>query len=53
MELQFVTPDDALKSLCRWLLRQQRREDFRSVNFEERKEAARTVLREFLIELPD
>ena len=53
MGLQFVTPDDALKSLCRWLLRQQRREDFRSVNFEERKEAARTVLREFLDELPD
>ena len=51
--LQFVTPDDALKSLCRWLLRQQRKEDSRSVNFEERKDAARRVLREFLNELPD
>ena len=51
--LQFATPDAALKSLCRWLLRQQRKEDSRSVNFEERKDAARRVLREFLNELPD
>ena len=51
--LQFVTPDDALKSLCRWLLRKQRREDSRSVNSEERKDAARRVLREFLNDLPD
>ena len=51
--LQFVTPDDALKSLCRRLLRQQRKEDSRSVNFEERKDVARRVLREFLNELPD
>ena len=51
--LQFVTPDDALKSLYRGLLRQQRKEDSRSVNFEERKNAARRVGREFLDELPD
>ena len=50
---EFATPDDALKSLCWWLLRQQRREDSRSVNLEERKNAARKVLREFLDELPD
>ena len=50
---EFATPDDAMKSLCRWLLRQQRREDSRSVNLEERKDAARRVLREFLDELPD
>ena len=50
---EYATPDDALKSLCWWLLRQQRREDSRSVNFEERKNAARRVLREFLEELPD
>ena len=51
--LEFATPDDALKSLCRWLLRQQRRVDSRSVNFEERRNAPRRVLREFLDELPD
>ena len=51
--LQFATPDDALKSLCRRMLRQQRKEDSRSVNFEERRDAARRVLREFLNELPD
>ena len=51
--LQFVIPDDVLKSLARWLLRQQRREDSQSINFEERKNAARRVLREFLAELPD
>ena len=50
---EYATPDDALKSLCRWLLRQQRREDSRRVNLEERKKAARRVLREFLDELPD
>ena len=51
--LQFATPDAALKYLCQRLLRQQRKEDSRSVNFEERKDAARKVLREFLNELPD
>ena len=51
--LQFATPDAALKYLCQRLLRQQRKEDSRSVNFEERKDAARRVLREFLNELPD
>ena len=51
--LQFVTPDDALKSLCRWLLRQQRKEDSRRENIEERKDAAKRVLRGFLNELPD
>ena len=51
--LQFATPEAALNFLCWWQLRQQRKEDSRSVNFEERKDAARRVLREFLDELPD
>ena len=51
--LQFVTPDDALNFLCQRRFRQQRMEDSRSVNFEERKDAAVRVLRVFLNELPD
>ena len=51
--LEFATPDEALRSLCRWLLRQQRKEDSRSVNVEERRDAARRGLREFLDQLPD
>ena len=51
--LQFATPDAALNFLCQRQLSQQRKEDSRSVNFEERKDAARRVLREFLDELPD
>lgn len=51
--LEFATPDEALRSLCRRMLRQQRKEDSRSVKDEERRDAARRVLREFLSELPD
>jgi hypothetical protein len=47
------TPDGALQSLCRLMLGHQRREDSQRVNPEERREAARRVLREFLEELPD
>ena len=50
--LEFATPDEALRSLCWWLLRQQRKEDARSVKDEESREAARRALREFLNELP-
>ena len=49
---EFATPGEALRSLCWWLLRQQRKEDSRSVNLKEKKDAASTVLREFLDELP-
>ena len=51
--LQFATPEAALNFLCWSQLRQQRKEDSRSVNFEERRDAAKRVLREFLDELPD
>ena len=51
--LEFATPDEALRSLCWWLLRQQRKEDARSVKDEEGRDAARRALREFLSELPD
>ena len=47
------TPDDALETLCRLMLAHQRRGDSQRVNPEERREAARRVLREFLEELPD
>lgn len=49
---RYTTPDDALKALCTWLLNQQRKEDSRRINPEERKAAARRVLREFLNEQP-
>ena len=43
----------ALEDLCRVLLRKQRKQDDKRINPEERKEAARRVMREFLEELPD
>ncbi len=49
---EYTTPDDALRALCARLLAQQRREDSRRINPEERKAAARRVLREFLNEQP-
>ena len=48
----YTTPDDAPKALCAMLLVQQRVEDSRRINPEERKAAARRVLREFLNEQP-
>ena len=47
------TPEQALSLLCDVLLNMQRKEDSQRVNPEERKQAARKVLREFLDELPD
>ena len=52
MGFQYGTPDDALRALCARLLDQQRREDSRRINPEERKAAARRLLREFLNEQP-
>lgn len=48
-----TTPDRALRGLCREMLDDQRREDSKRVNPEERQEAARQVLREFLEELSE
>ena len=50
--LRYSTPDEALKSLCTMLLDDQGREDSQRVNPEERKAAAKRVLREFLNEQP-
>ena len=50
---RYSTPDEALKSLCTMLLNDQRREDSQRVNPEERKAAAKRVLREFLNEQPE
>ena len=50
---RYSTPDEALKSLCTMLLTKQRREDSQRVNPEERKAAAKRVLREFLNEQPE
>ena len=47
------TPEAELAVVCNILLNLHRREDSRRVNPEERKQAARKVLREFLDELPD
>ena len=49
----YSTPDDALRTLCNWLLNSQRKRDSQRVNPEERKAAARKVLREFLDEQPE
>ena len=49
----FATPEAALTALCNVLLHFQRIEDSKRINPEERKQAARKVLREFLDELPD
>ena len=46
-----ATPDDALKMLCNILLRDQRKADSKRINPEQRQEAARRVLDEFLREL--
>ena len=43
----------ALEDLCRVLLREQRKQDDKRINPEERKDAARQVMREFLEEFPD
>ena len=47
------TPEGALNWLCRSMLSDQRKVDSKRINPEERKKAARQVLREFLEELPD
>jgi len=47
------TPDEALRSLCAFMLATQRREDTRRINPEERKRAACQVLAEFMDELPE
>ena len=47
------TPEEALTLLCNLQLVIQRKEDSQRINPEERKRAARKVLREFLGELPD
>lgn len=49
----YPTPEMALEDLCSLLLREQRKQDDKRINPEERKEAARQVMREFLKELPD
>ena len=49
----YRSPKDALDSLCRSMLIDQRKEDSERINPEGRKDAARQVLREFLEELPD
>ena len=51
--LRASTPDGALRDLCGAMLREQGREDSKRVNPEERQEAARRILREFIEELPD
>ena len=43
----------ALEDLCSRLVREQRKQDSQRVNPEERKKAARKMVREFLEELPD
>ena len=48
----YCTPDESLLALCDSMLAKQRREDARRVNPEERKRAARTVLAEFVEDLP-
>ena len=47
----FSTPDEALKSLCGFMLAAQRTADASRINPEERKQAARQVLNEFMDEL--
>ena len=47
------TPDEALDSLCISMLTDQRKVDSGKINPEERKEAARQVLREMLRDMPD
>ena len=49
----YPTPEMALQDLCGLLVREQRKQDDKRINPEERKEAARQVMREFLEELPD
>ena len=51
--LGYLTPEGALKSLCRLMLTNQSKEDSKRINPEGRKDAARQVLNEFLEELPD
>ena len=48
-----TTPDEALQKLARSMLQDQTKEDSQRINPEERKGAARRVLRDFLEELPD
>ena len=48
----FSTPDEALESLCDLMLATQRREDASRINPEERRQAARKVLVEFMDALP-
>ena len=45
------TPDQSLDMLCNSLIREQRRADSKRINPEQRQEAARKVLDEFLREL--
>ena len=49
----YPTPEFALEDLCRVMLREQGKRDSKRINPEQRKEAARQVLREFLEELPN
>ena len=49
----YPIPGGALKELCGLMLTAQRRKDSERINPEERKKAARQVLKEFLEELPD
>ena len=51
--LHHDTPDAALRFLCGTLLNQQSKVDSQRINPEERKAAAKRVLREFLNELPE
>ena len=46
------TPDQAFKTLCHSMVRDQRVEDAKKGDQEEKKRAARTVLREFMQEFP-
>ena len=51
--LHHGTPDAALRFLCGTLLNLQSKVDSQRINPEERKAAAKRVLREFLNELPE
>lgn len=48
-----TTPDETLRRLAGVMLSNQTKEDSQRINPEERKEAARRVLQDFLEELPD
>ena len=46
------TPDQVLRELCQYLLREQRKLDAQNNNPEEHKQAARHIMQEMLLELP-